>query len=67
MRPGFATSAYFSYLEGTHNELAERHLPGVEPRQDTLAGPVGRRADMVGGLYLAHTEDMRRIAPLWLK
>ncbi|EFN52293.1 hypothetical protein CHLNCDRAFT_58899 [Chlorella variabilis] len=66
-RPGFAVAAFFDYLHGTHNELAERHLADVAPRQDELAGPAGRRADMVGGAYLAHREDMRRIAPLWLK
>ena len=66
-RPGFAVAAFFDYLHGTHNDLAERHLADVAPRQDELAGPAGRRADMVGGAYLAHREDMRRIAPLWLK
>jgi hypothetical protein len=67
VRPGLVVAAYFDYLHGTHNALAGRHLPGVEPRQDSLAGPSGRRADMVGGLYMATREDLRRIAPLWLK
>ena len=31
------------------------------------AGPVGRRGDMVGTLTLMHREDLRRVAPLWLK
>ena len=32
---------------GVANELAPRHIPEVTPRNDTLAGPMGRRADQV--------------------
>ncbi len=41
-------SAYFGYLKGVKNELALKHVPYVEPRNDTLAGPEGRRGDQVG-------------------
>ena len=44
---GRAVSADYRYLIGVHNELAPRHIPEVKPRMDTLAGPKGRRADMV--------------------
>ena len=40
-------SAFFGYLKGVGNELAMKHVPQVKPRNDTLAGPVGRRGDMV--------------------
>ena len=45
--PGWGLSAYFSYLKGVSNELAMKHVPWVAPRNDTYAGPVGRRGDMV--------------------
>ncbi len=38
------------YMDGVGNELALRHIPHVAPRQDELAGPVGRRGDQVSGL-----------------
>ena len=34
-------------MDGVANELALRHIPDVAPRQDELAGPVGRRGDQV--------------------
>ena len=40
-------SAYFGYLKGVSNELALKHVPYVVPRNDTLAGPRGRRGDQV--------------------
>ena len=40
-------SAFFGYLKGVQNELALKHIPHVKPRNDTLAGPVGRMGDMV--------------------
>lgn len=40
-------SAYFGYLKGVSNELALKHVPYVVPRNDTLAGPHGRRGDQV--------------------
>ena len=45
--PGWAVSAYFGYLKGVINELALKHVPHVAPRNDTRAGPVGRRGDQV--------------------
>ena len=38
----------------------------VEPRNDTIAGPRGRRGDQVGGYTLMHTPDLRRVAPKWV-
>ena len=35
-------------LQGVNNDLALKYIPTVEPRDDTLAGPKGRRADQVG-------------------
>ena len=32
---------------GVNNDLAMRHIPEVAPKQDTLAGPSGRRSDQV--------------------
>ena len=60
-------SAFFGYMKGVKNELAMKHVPEVVPRNDTLAGPKGRRGDMVGGFTLMHREDLRRVAPHWLK
>lgn len=40
-------SAFFGYLKGVDNELALKHVPEVPPRNDSLAGPVGRRGDQV--------------------
>ena len=44
---GWAVSAFFGYLKGVQNELALKHVPHVKPRNDSLAGPVGRMSDMV--------------------
>ncbi len=66
-QPGRAVSAYFSYMKGVSNRLALKHIPEVTPHNDTLAGPAGRRGDQVGGFTLMNTEDLRRVAPLWLK
>ena len=38
-------SGFYGYLKGVSNELALRHVPRIEPRRDTLAGPLGRRGD----------------------
>ena len=40
-------SAFFGYLKGVDNELALKHVPHVQPRNDSLAGPTGRRGDQV--------------------
>ena len=45
---GWAVSAYFGYLKGVDNALALKHVPHVTPRNDTLAGPMGRRGDQAG-------------------
>ena len=51
---GWAVSAYFGYLKGVSNELALKHVPYVVPRNDTLAGPRGRRGDQVPSPILCH-------------
>ena len=45
---------------------ANQCLLQVVPRNDTLAGPKGRRGDQVGGYTLMHTADLRRVAPGWV-
>jgi hypothetical protein len=45
--PGWAIGARYTYMIGVNNELAMRHVPEIEPRHDTLAGPDGRRGDQV--------------------
>lgn len=70
MVPGWAYSGYYFYeiLKGCANELADKHIPQVEPRQDTLAGPKGRRADTVRSLLpnpdkiTSHTACMHSVA-----
>jgi hypothetical protein len=65
--PGYAVGARYEQLVGVKNQLAERHLADVAPRNDWLAGPPGRRADQVGGFLIIHRDDLRRVAPFWLK
>jgi peptidyl serine alpha-galactosyltransferase len=65
--PGRAVAAYFGYMKGVNNKLALKHIPDVIPRNDSDAGPVGRRSDQVGGFTMMRVEDLRRMAPLWLK
>ena len=64
--PGWAISAFFTYMKGVSNELAMRHVPHVVPRTDNLAGQPGRRGDQVGGFTLMDTKDLGRVAPMWL-
>lgn len=64
---GLAVSAFFGYMIGVANELAEKHIPEVLPREDSLAGPVGRKGDQVGGFTMMESSDLRKVAPLWLK
>ncbi len=52
---------------GTDNELAERHIPELPRRNDTLAGRRGRRSDMCGGWTFMTRDDITRVGPLWLK
>ncbi len=53
---GWAYSGYYFYeiLKGCSNELADKHIAQVQPRQDTLAGPKGRRADTARFLLTTH-------------
>lgn len=53
-------------MKGVNNKLAMKHVPWVLPRNDTIAGPYGRRGDMVGGFCMMRTDDLKRVAPLWL-
>lgn len=66
-RLGLGISARYDYLKGVNNELAVKHIPNISPRHDTYGGVYGRRADQVGGFFLSHQDDLRRVAPLWLK
>eukprot|EP00775_Hariotina_reticulata_P011815 gene11815-11959_t len=62
---GWALAADYNYLKGVDNDLAMRHVPYLAPRNDTLAGAVGRRGDRVGGPYYMHKDDLKRLAPAW--
>ncbi len=44
---GWAVSGFYGYLKGVNNEMAEKYLPNIPPRNDSLAGPEGRRSDQV--------------------
>lgn len=44
---GRPVSARYGYLTGVSNALAKKHIPTVEPRNDTDGGVVGRMADQV--------------------
>jgi hypothetical protein len=50
-----------------NNELADRHIPEIPKRNDTLAGPKGRRSDRVGGFFFIHRDDLKAMSQLWLK
>lgn len=63
---GWARAAHYNYLEGTHNDLALRHIPEVKPRSDKHGGPAERRADEAGAFLYLRTRDMKKIAPLWM-
>lgn len=45
VQAGTAMGGFFAYLDGVHNALAGTHVPEVAPRNDTRAGPEGRRGD----------------------
>ena len=67
-KKGHPISAYYGYLVGVTNKLAEKHLPDVKPRLDTDGGqPQGRRADQVGGTLLVHRDDITQYMHDWLK
>ncbi len=40
-------AAFSGDLKGVDSRLADRHIPGAPKRNDTLAGPRMRRADLV--------------------
>jgi len=64
---GAPISADYSYLVGSTNALALKHLPHATPRNDTAGGqPFGRYADQVGGVFLVHRDDMRVYMHDWL-
>jgi peptidyl serine alpha-galactosyltransferase len=64
---GWASGYSYRYLKGVQNELADRHIPEIPRRNDTFAGPVGRRSDMVGGFFFIHRSDLKRVSKLWLE
>jgi hypothetical protein len=51
-------AAGYTYLKGVVNDLSMRHVPDIAPRNDTLAGPKGRRGDQVS--------DERGVFSFWL-
>ena len=42
---GWAVSGFYGYLKGVQNEMADKYLPSIAPRNDSLAGPQGRKSD----------------------
>ena len=66
-RKGLAIGARYTYMIGVNNELAVRHIPHIAPRNDTLAGPYGRRADQVGGFFFIQKDDLKAMSHDWLK
>ncbi|GBF96079.1 peptidyl serine alpha-galactosyltransferase [Raphidocelis subcapitata] len=62
---GWAVAGHYDYMKGVTNDLALRHIPQIPPRNDTLAGPAGRRGDVVGAPYFMRVDDARALAPLW--
>ncbi|WIA09314.1 hypothetical protein OEZ85_008721 [Tetradesmus obliquus] len=64
---GWAVGAKYDYMIGVNNELADRHIPEIPKRNDTLAGPAGRRSDRVGGFFFVHRDDLKAMSHLWLK
>lgn len=64
VRKGLAISAFYGYLKGVNNELALKHVPEVLPRNDTLAGPLGRRGDQVHISYTLVRGELARVNAL---
>lgn len=64
---GWAMGAKYTYMIGVNNALADKHIPEVARRNDTLAGPAGRRSDQVGGFFFIHRDDLKHLSTLWLK
>lgn len=51
---GWAVSGFYGYLKGVKNELADKFLPNISPRNDSLAGPEGRKSDQVCLCQMLH-------------
>eukprot|EP00879_Flechtneria_rotunda_P017349 GHRR01018175.1.p1 GENE.GHRR01018175.1~~GHRR01018175.1.p1 ORF type:complete len:350 (+),score=62.58 GHRR01018175.1:1082-2131(+) len=64
---GWAVGARYDYMVGVNNALADRHIPEIPRRNNTLAGPADRRSDKVGGFFFIHRSDLKRMSSLWMK
>lgn len=64
-KKGWAVGARYTYMIGVANELAVRHIPEIAPRNDTLAGPHGRRADQVRNNLLQCSSQSVAIISAW--
>ncbi len=50
---GTALGAFYGYLKGVNNKLADKHIPEVKPRLDREGGqPYGRKADQARQQFL---------------
>lgn len=67
IQEGWVLATQYNYLKGVKNELATMHIPEVEKRYDTYAGPKGRSADEVGCFLFIRQKDLKKLAPLWLQ
>jgi len=47
-------------------DLPSTGVVNAAGRNDTIAGPMGRRGDRVGGPYFMHRDDLKVLAPQWL-
>jgi peptidyl serine alpha-galactosyltransferase len=64
---GQPISQYYDCVVGAANELAARHIPEIPPRNNTDGSlPYDRRADMVGGMFVVHKDDMKQYMHDWL-
>ena len=59
---GAPVAAFYGYMKGVANELAETMIPEVPPVYDTVAGPSGRKADQVGCFFAIYKDDFAKIA-----
>ncbi|KAK9837510.1 hypothetical protein WJX81_007648 [Elliptochloris bilobata] len=65
--PGWPVAPFSADLRNVDAKLAERHISKVPQRNNTLAGPRMRRADLVGGFIMVHKDDLAQLAPMWLQ
>lgn len=64
---GWIQSAYYNYLDGTHNEMAQKYLSSnINTLNDTYGGTYGRLADEASYFVLIRTKDLAKILPDWL-